>query len=76
MTQYGTFKELLDTEFVHDDECCVFACGDIENNLQLLSACANKEVTEIPGEYEIIDDHCVESVEIETIYTPSIAVLD
>ena len=76
MTQYGTFKELLDTEFLHDDECCVFACGDIENNLSMLNACANKETNEISGEYEIIETHCVETVEIEMIYTPAIAVLD
>ena len=42
----------------------------------MLNACANKEINEIPGEYEIIETHCVETVEIETIYTPAIAVLD
>ena len=31
LTEYGTFDELLFSSIVDKDECCMFACDDLED---------------------------------------------
>ena len=56
----------------HDDECCVQACRDMDTYRSMLDACANKEESSEPANYEIVGEECQESRVVTLEYSPSV----
>ena len=72
LEQYPGFSRAQETEFLHDDECCVQACSDMDTYASMLDACANRDESSEPATYEIVDDDCTESQVVTIEYSASV----